>query len=212
VNIADFVTFFGHGTGNGPSTSYPSSTLWMYNGTGTALGFVNLITNTTYGTAFAGFGGFCKWVLIKACRVLNEPNPSNYSPILTGVHAILGYSSLSDGWWDQWSIPQWDSYLLGMYFNKLWIKDDQNLLYSWFIANRDIYYYGYSIPLGKPGIAPALVSVCAEARPVYGQVFNGAYELFDDCYHGPVSVSNPPAGWSSVGVIHYSTKYGTPAY
>lgn len=186
---------------------------------------------TNYGKVY---GGDIRWVIFDACLVLNVNQDnmlhlpltlttvdiSRFNKILSvfrGVHAILGFYSLS--WEDVVFESGSGTVILGSedlyrYFVKYFIEDGENIWDAFNEANEDLYNefdYVYMMQYGNhaDGLSPAMFFL--DGYDANGLYHNTSTETFDNTFNQPILIPVPPfTGSLQLGLMRY--EHGSPEY
>lgn len=186
---------------------------------------------TNYGKVY---GGDIRWVIFDACLVLNV-NQDNmlHLPlsattidftkvnkilsVFRGVHAILGFYSLS---WEKAFVDSGTgTVILGSenlykYFVKYFIEDGETIWDAFNDANEDLYNefdYMYMLLYGDhvEGLKPAIAFL--GGYDANGLHHNTSIETFDSTFNQPISIPIPPfSGSLQMGIM--SNEHGSPEY
>lgn len=190
-----------------------------------ALAFYDQGANVGY----KAYGGDIKWVFIDACNVLNVnksdkmdkgPGDSYRDPqkfnklkeAFIGVHAILGYYSLSWEYPDNSNVnASKNSELRFKYFAKYFIEEDQTIWTAYKKAHKKyfdevdaVYYADWGEHLGYE---PAIAYI--KGTDQYGRQHDGSTEKISSTYEVAM---DPRQSGRNYSVKFYTQKYGTPEY
>jgi hypothetical protein len=156
------------------------------------------------------YGEDTRWVIFDACEVLNvnkdgmldrelNVNTIDYSKVqklisvFAGVHAILGYYSISfDGYDNVYS-----------YFSKYFIEDGYTLWDSFSMANDKVYREKRAVSYAR-GIKPAIAFL--RGTDEKGVYHDTSAEFFALTYNQPIKISG------NIEMLIMYKEYGTPIY